>query len=76
MIGIGVVMGITILLFNNVLANTFELTCGYGPTCEIYSGVKVQVDLIERLEISKEKMTCLLNKLEAKQIIERKVYIA
>ncbi len=41
-IGIAVVMTILVLLFNSVLKDNLGLTCSHGPTCEMYSDLKVQ----------------------------------
>lgn len=138
-LGIGVVMGVMVLLFNNVLKESIGLTCTHGPTCGMYTGVRVQTwislsivaiimiiglvimfskpkekiiyetkfktikekrkeidlselndnekkavelikkekgmfqaDLMDKIQIGKVGMTRLLDKLEAKQIIERK----
>lgn len=135
-VGIAVVMAIIVLLFNSVLKENLNLTCGHGPTCGMYQGVAVQTwislsiiavvfiiglvimftkpkekiiikkvkekkkrlnlsglnknereamkilqeengaifqkSLMEKLEIGKVGMTRLLDKLEAKQLIERK----
>jgi len=135
-IGIGVIMGIIVLLFNSVIKDAIGLTCSHGPTCEMYAGVNVQTwislsivaviliiglvimfskpkekivvkkikerkkkldltgldkeekkvmgllqeenggmfqaDLMEKMEMGKVKTTRLLDKLEAKQLIERK----
>ena len=134
--GIAVVIGIIILLFNDVIYQNIGLTCSHGPTCEMYSSLKVQTyislsialiiliiglflifakepeklviktikekkkkldlngldkdekkvisliqeengaifqaTLMEKMEIGKVKATRLLDKLEAKQLIERK----
>lgn len=140
-IGIGVVMGIIVFLFNSVLKENLGLTCSHGPSCEMYSNLNVQTwislaivgvilaigifllfskpkekiietikyktkiieekkkpldlsrldtkekeavkmlqeeggmfqkTLMEKLEVGKVGMTRMLDKLEAKQIIERK----
>jgi uncharacterized membrane protein len=139
-IGIAGIMAIIVLLFDNVIRQNFGLTCSHGPTCEMYTGLKVQTwislivvaiifiiglfliftketekivlktkiikekrkkidynnfgldknekqvlkiiesengavfqrDLMEKLGIGKVGITRLLDKLEAKQLIERK----
>lgn len=136
-VGIGIIMGIVVFLFNNLLKDNLGLTCSHGPTCGMYQGVAIQTwisyaivavilivgfvimfskpeekiivktkrvkegkkkldlsglgkkekeavgllqkeggmfqkSLMEELEIGKVGMTRLLDKLEAKQIIERK----
>jgi len=134
--GIGIVMVVIVLMFDNVLKNTIEATCSMGRSCGMYSNVNIQTwmslaivaiiiviglaimftkpkekiiikkvkkrkkkldlsnldkdeksvvnlllkenkamfqsDLMEKLEIGKVKTTRLLDKLEAKQLIERK----
>jgi uncharacterized membrane protein len=135
-IGIAGVMAIIVFLFNSVLKENLNLTCGHGPTCGMYQEVSVQTwisfsivavifiigfvimftkpkerivvkkirdkkkkiklegldknekevirlleeengaifqkTLMEKLEIGKVGMTRLLDKLESKQLIERK----
>ena len=135
-IGIGVVMGIMVVMFDKVLKNAIGATCSMGPSCGMYKDVNVQTwmslaivavifiigivimytkpkeriiikkikekkkkldlsgldasekevvkilqdgggtifqaDLKEKLGAGKVKITRLLDKLEAKQIIERK----
>ena len=135
-IGIGVVMGIMVLIFNSVLKSAIGATCSHGPSCGMYNGTNIQTwislsivfiifvigffimfskqkekivvkkikekkkklnlegldkdekkvinllhgennamfqsTLMEKLEIGKVKTTRLLDKLEAKQLIERK----
>ncbi len=135
-IGLAVVMAIIVLLFNSVIKDNLGLTCSHGPSCEMYSNLKVQTgislsivaivfviglfllfskpkerivvktikekrkklnldgldkkekelvdllqkenggifqaDLMEKLSIGKVGITRLLDKLEAKQLIERK----
>lgn len=137
-VGIGIIMGVIVYLFNSLLKDNLGLTCSHGPTCEMYSGLAVQSwisfaivavviivgfvimfskpeekiivktkkvkekkkkldlsgldnkekkavkliqkekgvifqkSLMEQLNIGKVGMTRLLDKLEAKQIIERK----
>jgi len=139
-IGIGVVMGVVVFLFNNLLKENISLSCTHGPTCEMYTNLNLQTwmsisivavviiigivimltkpkekiviqtktrtikekkkeidlskldtkeketikllqdengaifqaELMERLEIGKVGMTRLLDKLESKEIIERK----
>ena len=41
-IGIAIVMGIMVLLFNNVIKQNIGLTCSHGPTCEMYTELNVQ----------------------------------
>lgn len=138
-IGIGAVMGIIVWLFNSVLKQNLNLTCGHGPECGMYQNIAVQSwislaivgiiliigvvimiskpeekiivktktkkvrekkkplnlkglnkrekkairllkknkgmfqrELMEKLDIGKVGMTRLLDKLEAKQFVERK----
>jgi uncharacterized membrane protein len=137
-IGIGVVMGIMVLMFDKVLKDTVKTSCSMGASCGMYSNVNVQTwmsiaivaviviigiviifmkpkekiiiktrtvkekkkkldlskldtkekelvkllqeengaifqaELMEKLEIGKVGMTRLLDKLESKEIIERK----
>jgi uncharacterized membrane protein len=135
-VGISVLIGIIILIFNLGLKKIVEESCTHGPTCSMYytigvqtwisaaitlvilvigiaimfskpkekiivktvkekkkkidfskldkdekrvidilmkeNGGMFQADLMERLEIGKVGMTRLLDKLEAKQLIERK----
>ena len=135
-VGLAVVMGIVVLIFNMALKKIVGQTCIHGPTCTMYDTIKTQTeislaivgivviiglvimftkpkerivikkikekakkldlgaldddekkvvdyllkenravfqaDLMEKLEIGKVKTTRLLDKLEAKQIIERK----
>ena len=135
-IGIAIIMGIIVLMFNSVLKDNLDLTCSHGPTCEMYSGLNFQTwismsivfivffigfvimrtkpkekiivkkikdkkkklnlnglnekekevikilqeengaifqkTLMEKLEIGKVGITRLLDKLEAKELIERK----
>ena len=137
-IGIGIVMGIMVLMFDKILKKTIGATCSMGPSCGMYSDVNIQTwmslaivaviiiigvviilmkpkekiivktrtikekkkkldlskldakekelvkllqaengaifqaELMERLEIGKVGMTRLLDKLESKEIIERK----
>lgn len=137
-VGVGVLVGIIVLIFNLGLKKIVGETCTHGPTCSMYDTIAVQTwvslaivliiltigavimftkpkeriivktktikekskkidmskldkdekkvvellqkenggmfqaDLKERLEIGKVGMTRLLDKLEAKQIIERK----
>lgn len=44
-IGIAIVMAIVVLLFNSVLKDNLGLTCSHGPTCEMYSNLKVQTGI-------------------------------
>lgn len=134
-IGIAIIMAILVWIFNTVLYDSIGLTCSHGPSCEMYSSLKVQTyislsivgviviiglvilfskpkekiivkkikevkkkinlakldkdekrvievllkenaifqsTLMEKLEMGKVKLTRLLDKLEAKQLIERK----
>ena len=135
-IGIGVMVGALVLIFNYTLKKLIRDTCSHGPTCSMYDTVMIQTwislaiiviiiviglaimftkpkekiiikkvqekkkkldlkgldkdekkvidlllkenkavfqaDLMEKLEIGKVKTTRLLDKLEAKQLIERK----
>lgn len=135
-IGIAVIIGIIILIFNSALTNIVGQTCSMGPSCTMYSTIRVQTwlsfsvagiiliiglvvmfvkpkekiivktmkekkkkinlegldvqeknvieilqnengamfqsDLMEKLGIGKVGITRLLDKLEAKQLIERK----
>jgi len=135
-VGIGIVMVVIVLMFDNVLKDTIRATCNMGESCGMYSNVNIQTwmslaivaviliiglvimftkpkekiiikkvkerkkklnlsnldkeekkvvdlllkenkamfqsDLMEKLEIGKVKTTRLLDKLEAKQLIERK----
>lgn len=41
-IGIGIVMAIIVMLFNQVIKTNIGLTCSHGPTCGMYTGLKVQ----------------------------------
>ena len=135
-IGIGVIVGVIVLIFNYTLKKLIGDTCTHGPICSMYDTVAIQTwislaiiviiiviglaimftkpkekiivkkvqekkkklnlngldkdeksvidlllkegkavfqaDLMEKLEIGKVKTTRLLDKLEAKQLIERK----
>lgn len=137
-IGIAIVMAIVVILFSFVLKDNLGLTCSHGPSCEMYSNLRVQTgislsivaiilaiglfllfskqkekiiiqtktitekkkpldlsgldfkekevikllqnenngmfqaDLMEKLNIGKVGITRLLDKLEAKQLVERK----
>jgi hypothetical protein len=138
-IGIAIIMGVIVLLFNNLIRTNIGLTCSHGPSCGMYNGVNIQTwisiavvaviaiiglflifarehekiilktktktvtekkkpisligldlkekeavkiiqekggifqaELMEKLGIGKVGVTRLLDKLEAKQIIERK----
>lgn len=138
-IGIAIVMAIIVLLFNSVIKENIGLTCSHGPSCEMYTDLRVQTwisliivgvvliiglflvfakesekiilktqtrtvkekrkinlenldseekkivkilqkengaifqrTLMEKLNLGKVGMTRLLDKLEAKQVIERK----
>jgi uncharacterized membrane protein len=135
-VGMGVVMGIMVLMFDKVLKDTIRATCSMGASCGMYRDVNIQTwmslaiivvilvigivimfskpkekiiikkvkekkkrldlsgldksekevvkilqgeggtmfqaSLKEKLDIGKVKMTRMLDKLEAKQIIERK----
>lgn len=41
-IGIAVVIGIIVLLFNGIIKENIGLTCSHGPTCGMYTDLKVQ----------------------------------
>jgi len=41
-IGIAVVMGVIVWLFDKVIRQNLGLTCSHGPTCEMYSGLNMQ----------------------------------
>jgi uncharacterized membrane protein len=41
-IGISIVMAIIVILFNTVIKQNLGLTCSHGPTCEMYTDLKVQ----------------------------------
>jgi len=41
-IGIAVIILIIVFLFNSVLKENLGLTCSHGPTCEMYSNLKIQ----------------------------------
>lgn len=41
-IGIAIVMAIIVLLFNGVIKENIGLTCSHGPSCEMYTDLKVQ----------------------------------
>ena len=137
-VGIGLVIGLMVLIFNTILKDLIYSTCTHGPTCGMYDTLSIQTwislsivaiiiiigiiimftkpkekiviqtktikekkkklnlenldqdekkvikllqeenggmfqaDLMEKLEIGKVKATRLLDKLEAKQLIERK----
>ncbi len=137
-IGIGLIVGAIVLIFNSTLNNLIDATCSHGPECTMYDTLSIQTwmslsivaiilvigfvimytkpkekiiiqkikvkekkkrlnlkgldkeemrvinflrkegkavfqsDLKEKLEIGKVKTTRLLDKLEAKQFIERK----
>lgn len=135
-VGISVVIGIIILIFNQALKEIVGATCTHGPSCSMYSTIGVQTKislsiagviliiglvimftkpkekiiirrlkekkkplnlkgldkderevisilkkesgaifqktLMEKMEIGKVKITRLLDKLEAKQLVERK----
>ena len=135
-IGIGIIVGLIVLIFNSTLNNLIGATCSHGPECTMYNTLSIQTlmslsivaiiliigfvimfvkpnekiiikkvkekkkklnlenldrdekkviefllkegkavfqsDLMEKLEIGKVKTTRLLDKLEAKQLIERK----
>jgi len=134
-IGIALVLGIIVFIFNSALANIVNSSCSHGPSCSMYGTIKTQTyigigliaiiiiigvvlilskeekkiitrlvkdkkkkialdnldkkereavkilkrenavfqaDLMEKLGIGKVGITRLLDKLEAKQIIERK----
>ena len=135
-IGIAVVMGIIVLMFNGILKENLGLTCSHGSSCGMYTNLRVQTwisiiltaiifgigilimftklkekiivktlkekkkrlnlsgldeiekkvinllqeengaifqsTLMEKLEIGKVGITRLLDKLEAKQLVERK----
>jgi hypothetical protein len=40
--GIGIIMAVIILLFNNVIKENIGLTCSHGPTCAMYNDLSVQ----------------------------------
>lgn len=135
-IGLAIVIGIIVFLFNNALTTIVNTSCSHGPSCSMYGTIKTQTyigialiaiiiiiglvllfakeetkivtktikekkkkldlsgleskekeavkvlqennnamfqaDLMEKLGIGKVGLTRLLDKLEAKQIIERK----
>src|SRR3989339_458848 len=107
-VGIGLVIGLMVLIFNTILKDLIYSTCTHGATCGMYDTLSIQTrtikekkkklnlenldqdekkvikllqeenggmfqaDLMEKLEIGKVKATRLLDKLEAKQLIERK----
>lgn len=41
-LGIGIIMTIMIILFNNLIKENIGLTCSHGPSCEMYSSLNVQ----------------------------------
>jgi len=41
-IGIAIVMAIIVLLFNGLIKQNIGLTCSHGPTCEMYTDLRVQ----------------------------------
>lgn len=41
-LAIGVVMGIMVLMFDNILKNSIGATCSMGPSCGMYSNVNIQ----------------------------------
>lgn len=41
-IGIAIVIGIIVLIFNNGLKNIVGETCSHGPTCSMYDTISVQ----------------------------------
>jgi len=41
-IGIAIVMAIIVILFNVVIKQNIGLTCSHGPTCEMYTDLKIQ----------------------------------
>ena len=41
-IGIGIVMGIMVLMFDNILKKTVSASCSMGPDCSMYSNVNIQ----------------------------------
>lgn len=135
-VGIAIIIGIIVLIFNTAMENIIDDTCTHGPTCSMYDTLAVQTwislsiaglvlviglflifakepekiivkkikekrkkldlsgldkdekkiiefleeengaifqsALMEKMEIGKVKTTRLLDKLEAKQLIERK----
>lgn len=136
-VGIAIVIGIIVFLFNNAMTSIVETSCSHGPSCTMYNTIETQTyisiaviglilviglffvfaketekiilktktvrikrkidtskldseeknvvriiqeengavfqsSLMERLNLGKVGMTRLLDKLEAKQIIERK----
>ncbi len=44
-IGIAIVMVILVVLFNSVIKQNLGLTCSHGPTCEMYTNLKVQTGI-------------------------------
>src|SRR3989339_38192 len=105
-VGIGLVIGLMVLIFNTILKDLIYSTCTHGPTCGMYDTLSIQTwislsivaiiiiigiiimftkpkekiviqtktikEKMKKLEIGKVKATRLLDKLEAKQLIERK----
>lgn len=41
-IGIAIIITIIVILFNSLIKTNIGLTCSHGPTCEMYSSLKVQ----------------------------------
>jgi len=41
-IGIAVVIGIVVLLFNNAMTDIVTSSCSHGPSCEMYGDIKTQ----------------------------------
>lgn len=41
-IGMAIVIGIIVLLFNNALKNIVTATCPHGPACSMYGNIKTQ----------------------------------
>jgi len=64
-LGIATIFVIVIFLFQNALIQIINSTCTMDKAM-------FQSSLMEKMEIGKVKATRLLDKLEAKQIIERK----
>ena len=40
--GIAVIIGIIVLLFNGIIKENIGLTCSHGPTCGMYTDLRVQ----------------------------------
>jgi len=41
-IGIAIVMAVIVLLFNGVIKENIGLTCSHGPSCEMYTDLRIQ----------------------------------